>query len=75
MGGSHAAQSSLDQLPQGAGGDEADLHTLVPDSVVRQAERPGRLRDALEARAASLKYSVDLVFSRLLAQCFIRYRS
>jgi hypothetical protein len=72
MGGNHAPQTNLDQLPEGAGGEEADLHTLVPDSALRQAESPGRLRDALEARAASLKYSADLVFSRLLAHCFIR---
>jgi hypothetical protein len=61
------------KLPEGAGGDEADLHTLVPDSLFRQAERPGPLRAALEARAAALNYSVESVFHRTLANCFIRW--
>ena len=60
------------QLPEGAGGDEADLHTLVPDNLFRQAERPGPLRVALEARAAALNFSVESVFHRMLANCFIR---
>lgn len=68
-----AAAVSLDELPEGAGGEEADLHTLVPDSISRQAERPGLLRNALEARAAASNVSVNCVFSRLVAQCFIRY--
>lgn len=68
-----AAAASLDELPEGAGGEEADLHTLVPDSISRQAERPGLLRNALEARAAVSNDSVNCVFSRLVAQCFIRY--
>ncbi len=67
-----AHSASLDQLPEGAGGEEADLHTLLPDSISRQAERPGPLRSALEARAASSKCSVDFTFSRLVAQCFVR---
>ncbi|BDA48480.1 hypothetical protein COCOBI_12-1590 [Coccomyxa sp. Obi] len=68
-----AAAASLDELPEGAGGEEADLHTLVPDSISRQAELPGLLRNALEARAAASNDSVNCVFSRLVAQCFIRY--
>ncbi len=67
-----AAAASLDELPEGAGGEEADLHTLVPDSISRQADRPGLLRNALEARAAASTDSVNCVFSRLVAQCFIR---
>ena len=54
------------------GGEEADLHNHVPDNIFRMAERPGPLRDALEARAAASKYSVQTIFSRLLAHCFIR---
>ena len=74
MAESHA---DLDQLPEricpeGAGGEEADLHNHVPDNIFRMAERPGPLRDALEARAAASKYSVQTIFSRLLAHCFIR---
>ena len=70
--GNDEEQQPTNQLPEGAGGEEADLHTLVPDNLFRQAERPGRLRDALEARAAALNYSVESVFHRLLANCFIR---
>ena len=72
MTGDDEEQQPTTQLPEGAGGDEADLHTLVPDNLLRQAERPGRLRDALEARAAALNFSVESVFNRLLANCFIR---
>lgn len=68
-----ARPATSEQLPEGAGGEEADLHTLVPDSIFRQAERPGLLRTALEARAAAVNNSVDFVFSRLVAQCFVRY--
>ena len=72
MTGDDEKQQPTTQLPEGAGGEEADLHTLVPDNLFRQAERPGRLRDALEARAAALNFSVESVFHRLLANCFIR---
>lgn len=70
-----AHPESPDQLPEGVGGEEGDLHTLVPDSICRQAERPGPLRSALEARAVSCKRSVSFVFCRLVAQCFVRYSS
>ena len=69
MAGSPA---DLDVLPEGAGGEEADLHKHVPDDIFRLAERPGPLRDALESRAATSNFSVQTVFSRLLAHCFIR---
>ena len=72
MTGNNEEEQATNQLPEGAGGEEADLHTLVPDNLFRQAERPGRLRDALEARAAALNFSVESVFHRLLANCFIR---
>lgn len=64
--------ADMDELPEGAGGEEADLYEHVPDDIFRLAERPGPLRDALEARAATSNFSVQTVFSRLLAHCFIR---
>ena len=64
--------ADLDQYPpEGAGGDEADLHKHVPDDIFRLVQRPGPLRDALEARAAVSNFPVQTVFSRLLAHCFI----
>ena len=65
--------ADLDQYPpEGAGGDEADLHKHVPDDIFRLAQRPGPLRDALEAQAVLSNFPVQTVFGKLLAHCFVR---